>query len=80
MQVSIKTINGKETDVLSKEEQALSDFYKAFNTKNMSLMSESWLNTDEISMDNPIGGIRRGWEEIKNGYAKIFNSITKYFI
>jgi hypothetical protein len=24
-------------------------------------------------MDNPIGGIRRGWDEIKNGYAKIFN-------
>jgi len=73
MQVSTKTINGNETDVLSKEEQALSKFYKAFNTKDMSLMSESWLNTDEISMDNPIGGIRRGWEEIKNGYLKIFS-------
>ena len=73
MQVSTKAINGNQKDVLSKEEQALSKFYKAFNTRDMALMSESWLNTDEISMDNPIGGIRRGWEEIKNGYAKIFS-------
>ena len=73
MQVSTKIINGKETDVLSKEEQALSKFYKAFNTKDTTLMSDSWLNTEEISMDNPIGGIRRGWEEIKKGYAKIFS-------
>lgn len=80
MQVSIKIINGKETDTLSTEEQALSKFYKAFNAKNMSLMSESWLNTDEISMDNPIGGIRRGWEEIKNGYAKIFNGKVQVYV
>lgn len=24
------------------------------------------------SMDNPIGGIRRGWNEIRDGYARLF--------
>ena len=31
-------------------------------------------------MDNSIGGIRRGWEEIKNGYAKIFNSKVQVYV
>lgn len=46
----------------------------------MQLMEQSWLNTDEISMDNPIGGIRRGWEEIGNGYNKIFNGKAKVYV
>jgi hypothetical protein len=46
----------------------------------MQLMEQSWLNTDEISMDNPIGGIRCGWDEIKMGYDKIFNGKAKVYV
>lgn len=35
-------------------------------------MQQVWLNELAASMDNPIGGIRRGWEDIRMGYEKLF--------
>jgi hypothetical protein len=35
-------------------------------------MQKNWLNNEEIAMDNPLGGIKRGWEEIKAIYSRIF--------
>ncbi|MDX2173875.1 MAG: nuclear transport factor 2 family protein [Bacteroidota bacterium] len=81
MILETQIINGSETiDVNDSELSALSLFYKAFNTRNMILMQDSWLNTNEISMDNPIGGIRRGWDEIGNGYHKIFNGQAQVYV
>lgn len=59
---------------------ALSIFYKAFNTRDMPLMKQAWLDTDEISMDNPIGGIRRGWPAISLGYDRIFNGTAQVYV
>lgn len=74
-------ITGDEISNLADEEtKSLSLFYKAFNYRDMKLMAESWLKTDEISMDNPMGGIRRGWQEISNGYYKIFNGNAKVYV
>jgi ketosteroid isomerase-like protein len=73
-------INGNEIYFNNEEEQALCDFYKAFNARNLLLMEQCWLNTEEISMNNPIGGIKRGWKEIRNGYNKIFNGETAVFV
>ncbi len=75
-----RIIDGIELPNESAEIKALSDFYHAFNTRDMQLMKKSWMNTEEISMDNPIGGIRRGWEEIGNGYKKIFNGNAKVYV
>ena len=80
MKLSTNIINGNESSFLNNEETILSFFYKAFNTRNIDLMEQSWLNAEEISMANPIGGIRRGWEEIKSGYDKIFNGKAKVFV
>ncbi|QSO52102.1 nuclear transport factor 2 family protein [Alicyclobacillus curvatus] len=52
---------------------ALVDFYAAFNKKDMDLMARNWAQTDDVSMDNPLGGIKRGWNEIQEVYANIFN-------
>jgi hypothetical protein len=32
-------------------------------------------HTEEVIMDNPAGGIRRGWEEIQTVYMQIFSQI-----
>jgi hypothetical protein len=48
--------------------KALFDFYNAFNNRDLTKMANNWEQTDEISMDNPVGGIKRGWEEIKVVY------------
>ncbi len=81
MKIINDKINGSETDPNSNEEFAiLHNFYKAFNFRNMLLMESVWLNTDEISMDNSIGGIRRNWKEIKNGYDRIFNGKAEVYV
>jgi len=58
----------------------LNQFYKAFNTGNMSLMQENWYNDENIAMDNPLGGIKRGWSEIKSVYERIFNGQAKVYV
>lgn len=52
---------------------ALSEFYRAFNDRDVDAMTRNWLSGDEPSMDNPIGGIRRGWPAIRGGYERLFS-------
>jgi len=82
MQIETQPINGSENldEISNPEILSLSLFYSAFNRASMPLMELSWLNNDEVSMDNPIGGIRRGWDEIRNGYDKIFNGKAKVYV
>lgn len=51
---------------------ALSQFYRAFNNRNLELMRRNW-HQEECVLDNPLGGIRRGWAEIEPLYASLFN-------
>ncbi len=52
---------------------ALIDFYWAFNARDINGLAANWADGDAPSMDNPIGGIRRGWPAIREGYAKLFD-------
>jgi hypothetical protein len=52
---------------------ALIDFYRAFNSGDLNGLAAIWADEDTPSMDNPIGGIRRGWPAIREGYSKLFN-------
>jgi ketosteroid isomerase-like protein len=52
---------------------ALIEFYRAFNACDLNALAASWADGETPSMDNPIGGIRRGWPAIKDGYAKLFS-------
>ena len=58
---------------------ALSEFYRAFNNRDLDLMRRNW-NQDECVLDNPLGGIRRGWAEIEPLYARLFNGPTKVYV
>jgi len=60
--------------------QALVQFCCPFNSGDMQMISKNWAQTDEISMDNPVGGIIRSWKEIKAGYERIFNGIAKVYV
>lgn len=59
---------------------ALSDFYDAFNIRDLEKMSQNWAQTEEIAMDNPLGGIRRGWDEIKAVYERIFSGPARVYV
>ena len=52
---------------------ALIDFYRLFNARDLDGLAAIWVDGDAPSMDNPIGGIRRGWPAIREVYSKLFN-------
>ncbi len=76
-----KPITGKEDKKdLKGPFLALVDFYEAFNNRDLDKMSKNWAQTDEIAMDNPVGGIKRGWKEIRGVYEQIFSGPAKVYV
>ncbi|WP_455757786.1 YybH family protein [Sulfurimonas sp.] len=74
-------ITGNENfENLANPTQVLAQFYSAFNNQNFELMSQNWLQNEEIAMDNPLGGIKRGWDEIKSVYTRIFTGKAKVYV
>ncbi|MDD5275114.1 MAG: nuclear transport factor 2 family protein [Methylovulum sp.] len=81
MQPIPTAITGQEnTGDLTTPYQALVQFYCAFNTGDMDMMSKNWAQSDEIAMDNPLGGIKRGWAEIQPVYERIFKGQAKVYV
>lgn len=78
MKIESSPVTGNEDkQSLTAPLRALSDFYTAFNNADLDLMSRNWAQTAEVIMDNPVGGIKRGWEEIRLVYYQIFNGPAK---
>jgi len=59
---------------------ALIEFYRAFNAADLAGLESVWLDFPTPSMDNPIGGIRRGWSEIAEGYTNLFQGQAKVHV
>jgi ketosteroid isomerase-like protein len=59
---------------LSQPRQALAQFYRAFNTRDLRMLNENFANVDEVAIDNPLGGIRRGADEPYKMYEGVFKS------
>ncbi len=76
-----EAITGKEDQGdLSSPYQALVQFYSAFNSGDIQKMSENWAQSEEIAMDNPLGGVKRGWSEIKPVYERIFSGPAEVYV
>ena len=73
-------ITGQETDATSEQHAVLTQFYRAFNCRDLDLMRANWLDGDDITMDNPLGGIKRGWREIGPVYEKLFNGPARVYV
>ena len=43
------------------------------NAFDVKALAANWADGEAPSMDNPIGGIRRGWPAVKEGYAKLLS-------
>ena len=59
---------------LSQPQQALAQFYRAFNTRDLKMMDENFARSDEVAIDNPLGGIRRGADQPHVMYEGVFKS------
>lgn len=74
MRPTLAPITGREgRQGISPSLQALIDFYEAFNTQNLERMAQNWAQTDEVVMANPLGGLARGWEQIRAVYERLFH-------
>jgi ketosteroid isomerase-like protein len=59
---------------VSQPQQALAQFYRAFNTRDLRLIDENFAHSDEVAIDNPLGVIRRGADEPHKMYDAVFKS------
>lgn len=59
---------------------ALTEFYRAFNGGDLTLMAKNWANTGDIVMANPLGGIKRGWDEIRAVYERLFMGPAEVYV
>ena len=59
---------------------ALIHFYKSFNHTDLILMEQNWWHDDQVSMSNPLGSIKRGWNEIREVYNRIFNGPAQVYV
>jgi hypothetical protein len=57
---------------------ALQRFYRALNGRDLAGMEAVWDANEDSSMDNPLGGIRRGWLSIRKGYETLFAAKGSY--
>ena len=65
---------------LREPRQALAQFYRALNSRDLALLAENWEQSDDIAMDNPLGGIKRGWSEIREVYERIFRGSARLWV
>ena len=81
METIAKPITGKECLMTNDATRyALTGFYVAFNTRDLAAMSRNWAQTDDIVMDNPLGGIRRGWPAIREVYERLFTGSARVYV
>lgn len=64
----------EELGDLSQPQQALAQFYHAFNSRDLKMIDDNFAASDEVAIDNPLGGIRRGAAEPHKMYEGVFKS------
>lgn len=55
-------------------------FYYAFNQRDMAVFAQVWANHELIQLNNPLGGILRGYEPIANLYRGIFTGSASVWV
>lgn len=55
---------------------ALVSFYEAFANRNLERMEQIWTVADDARLYNPVGGVLKGWREIRDLYRRLFEGPT----
>jgi hypothetical protein len=64
----------EELGDLSQPQEALAQFYRAFNSRDLKMIDDNFAHSDDVAIDNPLGGIRRGADEPHKMYEGVFKS------
>lgn len=70
----------EKKDHLTPPLKALSEFYEALNGRDLEKMARNWAQTDESVMDNPVGGVKRGREEIREEIRYVYEGISTHLL
>ena len=74
-------ITGEEAQGdLTRPTEALTQFYFGFNHRDLGTLADNWSQTEEAAMDNPLGGVMRGWEAIRSVYERIMRGPSQVFV
>lgn len=68
----MENITGSEPRSDDPRINALIEFYAGFNQRNLEAVSGSWAPDASIVMSNPLGGLKRGGEEVHSVYRRLF--------
>lgn len=58
----------------------IESFYYAFNHRDMDVFSQVWADNELIQLNNPLGGIIRGYTPISELYQRIFTGSAKVWV
>jgi hypothetical protein len=58
----------------------IESFYFAFNNKDLEVFGKVWANHQRIQLNNPLGGILRGYESISALYEQVFNGPASMWV
>ncbi|SFV69047.1 Alternative dihydrofolate reductase 3 [hydrothermal vent metagenome] len=67
-------VTGNEKEYLSSEHKVLSEYYKALNSANISMMEENWSKEESATFTSPLGGIVRTHSDIISSHDELFSS------
>jgi hypothetical protein len=75
-------VTGSEPSSVSSRDpyHALINFYRAFNQRDLSLMTANWSPSEDVVMANPLGGVKRGWSEISAVYTRLFRGAAQVYV
>lgn len=59
---------------------ALETFYFAFNQRSPDVLSAIWLDAPLVQLNNPLGGILRGADEVRSLYERIFTGPARVWV
>jgi hypothetical protein len=59
---------------------ALESFYYAFNQQSLSVFEAVWAPDPLIQLNNPLGGIQRGYAPIRELYRRIFEGPARVWV
>ncbi len=58
----------------------LETFYFAFNQRNLEVFQHVWMDNALIQLNNPLGGMLRGYAPIEALYARIFSGPARVWV
>jgi limonene-1,2-epoxide hydrolase len=58
----------------------LETFYHAFNRRDLALLRQVWAEHDLIQLNNPLGGVLRGYEPIAELYGRVFSGPVSVWV